>query len=169
MKDARDTELERELQYHKALARRGKSLSMLVKYYGEVETNLGKGYVFERVLDFDGKTSQELTAIFEDRERMEILLGDSAEAVLKRFKQLCFAEKIVVSNMDPYNYMIQRLSPEKYTIRVIDNIGTPAHVPLAYYFDYFAAKHIQKYWQRFVKKYASRYPEIFAEELREDK
>lgn len=165
MKNAADTELQRELKYYKALARRGKQLSMMVQYYGEVSTNLGTGYVFEQVKDFDGTTSHELTAIFKDRENMEKLLGCTAQEVLRKFQQLCFEEKPVVSNMDPYNYMIQRLSPTEYTIRVIDNIGTPSHIPLAYYFDYFASKHIHKYWRRFVKKYAPLYPDIFSEEF----
>ena len=165
MKDAEDTELQRELEYHKALARRGKHLSMLVQYYGEVQTNLGQGYVFEQVQDFDGTPSRELTVIFEDRENAEKLLGCSAQDVLRKFRKLCFDEKIVVSNMDPYNYMLQRLSENEYTIRVIDNIGTPAHLPLAYYFDYFAAKHIRKYWKRFVKKYKDVYPDVFPKDL----
>lgn len=165
MKDAQDTELERELKYHRIMAKRGKHLSMLVEYYGEEETNLGKGYIFEKVVDFDGKPSQELTAIFEDKENTEKLLGCTASELLHSFKDLCFKEMPVVANMDSYNFMIQRLSPTKYTIRVVDNIGTPAHLPLAYYFDFFAKKHIAKYWHRFAVRYNKKYPGFFTDDL----
>ena len=165
MKDAADTELLRELKYHKILKKRGKKLSMMVQYYGEVETNLGHGYIFERIMDFDGSPSREVSAIFEDRENTEKVLGCTVQDVLHKFHKLLMEEKVVVSNIDSYNYMLQRTSPSEYTIRVIDNIGTPAHLPLAYYFDFLAGRHIQKYWQRFVKRYSQKYPGVFPEDL----
>ena len=165
MKDSLDTELERELKYHRALARRGKKLSMLVEYYGEVETNFGKGYLFERVMDYTGETSRELSFVLDNPAETQKLLGCTTEDVLHRFHDMLLEQKLVVSNIDSYNYMIQLLSPTKYTIRAIDNIGTPAHVPLAYYFDFLALKHIKKYWARFAKRYSEKYPGIFPKDL----
>lgn len=165
MKDEKDAEIQRELGYYKTLKLLGKHPSMMAEYYGEVETNLGQGYCFERVLDYDGCPSRTLSAIFKDKAAEEEILGCSVEAVLLKFKQLLMEEKIVVSNIDPYNFMIQRLNAEEYTIRVIDNIGSPVHVPLSYYFDFVAKMHVKKYWLRFIEKYSSRYPNIMTSNL----
>ena len=49
-----DIDLSRELRYRKILHSQNKTISLLPKYYGEINTNLGKGYIFERIQDYDG-------------------------------------------------------------------------------------------------------------------
>ncbi|MBQ0068082.1 MAG: hypothetical protein KBS60_07905, partial [Phascolarctobacterium sp.] len=56
----KNDDMNKELKYRAVLTKRGKHLSMLPKYYGCVKTNLGDGYVFEYVRDFDGNVSKSL-------------------------------------------------------------------------------------------------------------
>ena len=49
-----DYDLMKELGYRRSRRRRGLSSELLPAYYGTVETNKGMGYVFERVVDYDG-------------------------------------------------------------------------------------------------------------------
>lgn len=51
-------EIKRELAYYKHLNSYLKDWRGLTRYYGTVETNLGTGYVYDRIVDFDGKISQ---------------------------------------------------------------------------------------------------------------
>lgn len=117
----RDTDIERELLYRKALEIRKKKLSLLPEYFGSVETNLGPGHVFEYIVDYDNQPSFELKSVFE--------------------KNL---------DVDPSNFMVQRISADRFTFKVVDNIGSPVMVPLAYYFDFVAERRIAKYWNRFI-------------------
>lgn len=48
-------EIKRELAYYKHLNSYLKDWRGLTRYYGTVETNLGTGYVYDRIVDFDGK------------------------------------------------------------------------------------------------------------------
>ena len=48
-------EIKRELAYYKHLESYLKDWSGLPRFYGEVETNLGRGFVYDRIVDFDGK------------------------------------------------------------------------------------------------------------------
>lgn len=50
-------EVRREVAYYRRLQKSLKDWSGIPKYYGEVETNLGSGYVYDRIIDFDGKPS----------------------------------------------------------------------------------------------------------------
>lgn len=61
----RDTDIERELLYRKALKIRNKKPSLLPEYFGSVETNLGPGHVFEYIVDYDNQPSLELKSVFE--------------------------------------------------------------------------------------------------------
>ena len=69
---------------------------------------------------------------------------------VRNFRDMLLAQKIVVSDVDPSNFMVQRISADRFTFKVVDNIGSPVMVPLAYYFDFVAERRIAKYWNRFI-------------------
>lgn len=159
-----DEDLERELRYRKALGKRAEEMTLLTKYFGEVETSQGKGYLFERVLDYDDKPSKTMLELFEETIHDKKLLTNLEELLLD-FKRVYFAEKISLAGIDPDNYLVQRISRTETRVRIIDNIGTSAFIPLAYYFDSLAAKRAKKYWRIFVNELSSRYRILFPEEF----
>lgn len=159
-----DIDLDKELKYRKVLKARNKYTSLLPKYLGEVKTNLGTGYVFERCCDYDGKTSLTIKEFISSKPAEPQHIEDVIQVILK-FREMYFQEKIVTSDMDPANFMIQRLSKDRYTIKIIDNIGTPVMIPLAYYIDYIATKRAKKYWSRFLYYLARVFPEVFTENV----
>ena len=159
-----DEDMERELRYRKALGKRADSMTLLTKYFGEVETSQGKGYLFERVIDFDGKASKTMLNLFEEAIRDKKNLP-SLEKILLDFKRVYFAEKIPLAGIDADNYLVQKVSPTETRVRIIDNLGTSAFIPLAYYFDAFAEKRARKYWQMFAREVSKRYRILFPEEF----
>lgn len=159
-----DTDLERELRYRRSRDKRKLESRLLTAYFGTVETNLGTGYVFERVRDFDGNTSRTI------RDVITAACSDSSvlpfvEEVMRKFKSMLFEELVITSNMEDDNFSIQRISESDYTIRITDNIGSPAFLPLAFYSDYFARRRTKKYWGRFLVYLRKRYPAVMTGEL----
>lgn len=165
-----DPDLERELRYRKTLGSRADSMTLLTKYFGEVDTSEGKGYLFERVIDFDGKSSKTLLNLLDEAIADKTKLP-ALEKILLDFKDVYFAEKIPLAGIDADNYLVQRISPTENRVRIIDNIGTSAAIPLAYYFDMFAQKRAVKYWRQFVGELSLRYhillPKNFLQQLGE--
>ena len=159
-----DPDFAKEMRYRKALGSRADSMTLLTKYFGEVETSKGKGYLFERVLDFDGKISQTMLNVFDNTIANKKLLP-ATEKLLLDFKRVYFDEKFLLAGVDPDNYLVQRISPTERRVRIIDNIGCSASIPLPYYFDYFALKRVKKYWARFVDLMRSDYGKIFSEDF----
>ena len=159
-----DPDFKKESRYRKALGDRADKMTLLTKYFGEVETSKGKGYLFERVLDFDGKNSQTMFNVLDDTVADKKLLP-ATEKLLLDFKKTYFDEKFLLAGVDPDNYLVQRISPTERRVRIIDNIGIATFVPLPYYFDYFALKRGKKYWRRFVDLMRSDYGKIFSEEF----
>lgn len=159
-----DPDFYKESRYRKALGDRADSMTLLTKYFGEVETSRGKGYLFERVLDYDGRISQTMLNVLDDTVADKKLLPDT-EKLLLDFKKTYFDERFLLAGVDPDNYLVQRTSPTERRVRIIDNIGIAAFVPLPYYFDFFALKRVKKYWKRFVDLMRSDYGEIFSEEF----
>ncbi len=159
-----DPDFAKETRYRKALGSRADSMTLLTKYFGEVETSKGKGYLFERVLDYDGKISQTMLNVFDDTIRDKKLLL-ATEKLLLDFKRVYFDERFLLAGVDPDNYLVQRISPTERRVRIIDNIGCSASIPLPYYFDYFALKRVKKYWARFVDLMRSDYGNLFDAEF----
>ena len=159
-----DPDFAKEMGYRKALGSRADSMTLLTKYFGEVETSKGKGYLFERVLDYDGKISQTMLNVFDDTIADKKLLPATKKLLLD-FKRVYFDEKFLLAGVDPDNYLVQRISPTERRVRIIDNIGCSASIPLPYYFDYFAQKRLKKYWARFVDLMRSDYGNLFDAEF----
>lgn len=146
----RDTDIEKELLYRKALKIRNKKPSLLPEYFGSVETNLGPGHVFEYIVDYDNQPSLQLKSVFEKNLDVREIFRVTPLEFVRNFREMLLAQKIVVSDVDPSNFMVQRISADRFTFKVVDNIGSPVMVPLAYYFDFVAERRIAKYWNRFI-------------------
>lgn len=120
---------------------------MLTKYYGTVETNQGTGYVYEFVRDYDGNPSRSLRDILEERNAhptdANIQLVDKA---LRVFKRELFADPILTTDMDPENFMVQRLSSDTITIRCIDNMGSHSSWPLDLYIPGLLQRRVRNNW-----------------------
>lgn len=159
-----DPDFKKESRYRKALGDRADKMTLLTKYFGEVETSKGKGYLFERVIDFDGKNSQTMFNVLDDTVADRKLLP-ATEKLLLDFKKTYFDEKFLLAGVDPDNYLVQRTSKTARRVRIIDNIGIASFIPLPYYFDYFAIKRAKKYWRRFVEQMCTEYGNIFSEDF----
>lgn len=142
-----DEDFDREMRYRRALGKRADSMTLLTKYFGEVDTNRGRGYIFENVIDFDGRESRTILSHIENPNSVDELIS-----ILLEFKRDFISQKFVAAGMDPDNFMVQRLSPNERRIKIIDNIGTSARVPLLYYSDFLMARRATKYWKRFVRE-----------------
>ena len=161
-----DEDLERELAYRKIREKRGLKSKLLTTYFGTVETNFGTGYVFEHVIDFDGSTSRTLAQLLKNAVS-DTRLVPVVTKVMCVFKAMWFEELISVSNVEPGNFMVQRYSETDFTVRIIDNIGSSAFIPLPYYFDCVAKFRTKKYWNRFLSELQSDYPSVMTAELKE--
>ena len=167
-----------EMEYRRSRKRRGlPQSSVMAKHYGNVETNFGTGYVFERVTDYDGTTSM----LIHDLVQLEMQArekGLSAKQIagtekkLPRVKdvlltmyEMILHERLIIKDYNCHNYMIQFSTPTSWSIRIIDGFGYRVLIPLAYYIDFFSVRHIHRFWHRFINDFSTtRYPGFFSKE-----
>lgn len=113
-----------------------------------VKTNLGKGYVFERIVDFDGRTSDSL----EDYLEQEGRFNDNYDLLLKlmcQFKKSFFEDRLITMDLFPENILIKKNSIDDWSGVLINDMGSGAKIPLEYYIDYFRKAKIKRKWDRF--------------------
>ena len=143
-------DLDRELRYLEVVSSCGGEHRMLPKYFGPVETNIGKGHVYEFITDYNGKACLTLELLCRD----DKLLAQYFDEIVNKLKQLkadMLNENIITMGLFAENILFQRVSASEFLVRVVNDMGSAALIPLEYYFGFIAKIRIKKRWRRFIE------------------
>ena len=146
-KESKQTKL--EVNYYKELEkRRMTNFKHLPKYFGEVKTDKGAGFVVELIRDFDGEVSK----TFEYYLKKDGVLKYKKE--LEEYKQY-FLDNCIIFNygMMPKNILLRKNSETDFDLVLIDGLGDVTYFTLPNKIPYFARKRINRRWDKFIKKY----------------
>lgn len=150
------TDLLREIDYIKVLKRRNKNYDILPQYYGEIETNLGHGYLFEVIRNFDKSKSITLQEILLSPELFKQNF-DLTVKLVKELKEKLFDNEIITMGLFPENIIFQKISPTNYKVRIVNDMGSGVLIPLEYYFHYFAKAKVARRWEQFINTLKKQY------------
>lgn len=157
-------DLKREINYIQVLHRRNKDYSILPQYYGKAETNLGTGYVFEIIRDYDGNKCKTL----EDFITSNKLFSENFNLIvtlLKELKSELYNNEIITMVLFPENIIFQQTAENVYKVRIINDMGSSVLIPLEYYFTYFAHTKILRRWVKFLEVLKTNYNSPLTDKL----
>ncbi|MCP4392497.1 MAG: hypothetical protein GY802_29670, partial [Gammaproteobacteria bacterium] len=134
-----DKQTRRELILYKNLWRRGMDdFEHIPRYYGKVETNLGEGFVVDKIMDYDGSVSRSLWWHFE----RGYPVAEFAP-YLDELRQYLLDNLIVFSvDMGRYNILFQKISAQQARLVVIDGLGNHTAINWLDNIAYFARRKI---------------------------
>lgn len=150
------SEASREEHYLTLLRRRGISWSALPRFHGTVETNAGKGWVFDLIRDEDGPVSATLHDYLKDEEKTEAVFSGLKKA-LPELKETLVGECIVTMNIKAKNIVYCRSTDASGRLVVIDNIGNSDYIPIADYLPFWARLKTRRKWTRFQSRLVHEY------------
>lgn len=162
-------DLIREINYIDVLKRRHKDYSILPKYFGKVNTNLGTGYVFEIIRDYNNGRTQTLEDFITD---LNLFSQNYSLIVrlLKELKEKLYKNEIITMVLFRENILFQKTDENTYRVRIVNDMGSAVLIPLEYHFKYFAHTKILRRWKMFLdvlrNKYASHLSEKLIEEIK---
>lgn len=162
-------DLIREINYIDVLKRRHKDYSILPKYFGKVNTNLGTGYVFEIIRDYNNGRTQTLEDFITD---LNLFSQNYSLIVrlLKELKEKLYKNEIITMVLFPENILFQKTDENTYRVRIVNDMGSAVLIPLEYHFKYFAHTKILRRLKMFLEvlrnKYASHLSEKLIEEIK---
>ncbi|RXJ96214.1 hypothetical protein CRV00_03280 [Malaciobacter molluscorum] len=151
LKDSKETK--RELKYYKKLIKKNIPFDSLSKYYGEVQTNLGKAEVFELIRDNDETISMEVDKYLNNSNNIEEI--ENLLKLVPLLKKYIFKNKIFVKDLNTVNIMYQQ-NGEKSRLVIIDGLSHSNYNPFFYICDYFINKKINKSWNGFINSLKKR-------------
>ncbi len=117
------------------------------KFFGEIETNLGIGFVYELIKD---EKNQKISLTLRDYLEMETSpFSDAilAEA-LNRMKEHLIKHKIFISDLKARNLCCKVLEDNSIELIIIDGLGHRDFLPFADYISYFAKKKVERRFEK---------------------
>lgn len=119
-KDEHNNQNELEYSYMKYITKRKNiNLSQVTDCYGYVNTNLGKGLVFDRVLDFDGTPSKSFRYLV----AYNLISREEQENLLEDLNNYLEKNKILFHDNSMTNIFYKKLSENKSTLVIVDGLG----------------------------------------------
>lgn len=141
-----------EYMYYNYLEKKNVSLKYLSKCFGFIDTNLGEGLVFERILDFDNTPSKSFKVYLQNKSFNKLL----ENSLVNNLKKYLFENDILFIDVDLSNVFCQKISNDKYKLVIIDGLGA-RRLNWRFYLYLFSKKFtrykIKKQWKKFYNNY----------------
>lgn len=108
-----------EKYYYSKLKKRNNISPFISEYYGEIETNLGIGLVFEKVTDEDGQSSKSIYALLKSN---QISVSEAKKILQTVFNDL-YDNAILLGDATKDQILLQKKNGT-YLPKIIDGLGT---------------------------------------------
>lgn len=144
----------REVKFYQQLTSRGVPTVRITHYHGEVETSLGRGYVYDVIRDVNGNPSQPFGAyIKNDPSR-------SAEYIqmLKTLEDYLFDNSVVFYDLNVWNILCKEKEDGSLEPFIIDGVGDVVAIPVLNLSKRLLNQKIKRRWLRLISKMKKNYP-----------
>lgn len=142
-------DLNREVNYLCSHYRRKHVSTILPRFHGVVQTNLGRGYVVERLQNADGTSCLSLQDWLETAEPNASLDAQINQAMLTLKKKIR-EEQVLSLTIYPENVLFLKDVAGNYHPFLVNDLGDAARIPLAYWLESVRLHSIDKRWQEFL-------------------
>lgn len=143
-----------EYKYTNFLKSKNRSFEHITKCYGFVDTNLGKGLVFDRVLDYTNEQSKS----FKEYVLNSSLPIDTEKKLIEELKNYIFSNDILFIDVDLSNLFCKEYEKGKYKLIIIDGLGArrigfrfSLYLKSKIFTKYKMKKQWKKFWQNYLK------------------
>lgn len=141
-----------EEKYYRFLEKQKASFEHIVKCYGFINTNLGEGLLFDKVVDYDGKDSQHFRYYL----RNNLLDSEIEEKLLGELQTYLMDNNILFIDVSTVNLFCQEIAKDSYKLVIFDGLGARRYG--FKFFGYMLSKNFTRYkvkkqWKLFFNNY----------------
>jgi len=108
-----------EYIYMNYLIKKNTDLSSITKCYGYIDTNIGKGLIFDKVLDFDSAPSKSFRYYLANK----LISYDEQKALLLNLQEYLEQNDILFIDTSLTNIFCKKINDTKYTLIIVDGLG----------------------------------------------
>ena len=111
---------ELEYMYMSYLKRKSINLSHVTDCYGYIDTNFGKGLIFDRVLDYDNKPTKSFRFMVANK----IILMDIQKELIEELKNYLETNLVLFVDTSLTNIFCQEIDENRYKLIIVDGLGS---------------------------------------------
>ncbi|MBS7328896.1 MAG: hypothetical protein KIG68_09175 [Oxalobacter sp.] len=141
-------EIVRELKYYEVLNHSLKDWSGVPRYYGQVQTDIGTGYVYDLIKNYDGTPAVTLEKMMQECETFED--AQKILGIFRSLKQYLHDNEIQTLPLQSYNILCQKTGTDEYRPVACDNLGERAGIPLSRWFTFLCHRKQERRWKVFM-------------------
>lgn len=145
-----------EYSYYQRLQKRHVQPTCIPKCYGWVETNRGRGLVFDFILNEDGTAAPRLIAALDQG----LLSAEQAKELLWDLKQRMLKELIIPSDLHLDNILLQHRQSQPRLV-LVDGIGNRNIIKITEQIPVLGRMKIERHWVRLWQRLYDRHSEYF--------
>lgn len=140
--------------YYNILIKNKVSFSNIPKCYGYIETNLGKGLIFDRILNYD----RSLCKSFRYMIAHKLISMEEQKKLIEDLKNYLFNNKILFVDSSLTNILYQKKNENESSLIIIDGLGAKR---MGFKFwlyrisSLYTNYKIKKQWSKFMSSYKS--------------
>jgi len=105
--------------YFEYLKKKNTNLSHIATYYGEIDTNFGRGLVFERVLDYDKAQSKSIRYFMVH----SLISQDLQKKLLFELRDYLSKNSILFIDTSLTNIFCKKIDENNYKLVIVDGLG----------------------------------------------
>ena len=143
----------RERNYLKFLKKKNRDLTYISQYMGTLDTNLGKGHVFELVRDEKNNIAPTLKTAIQNKH----IECHEVEELVNQLKTYLYTQSICAYDLSPNNIVVVKNSNSKWSLKIIDGIGISQPNPFIIHFKTLTHKVLDKSFKRLKRKIRTSY------------
>lgn len=144
------SESQKEIKYYRFLENQNISWEFISKYHGSIETNLGKGEIFDLIKDYDDNISKTLFYYIKKEEYSHEI--PKYILLLKQLRKYTINEKIIIKDLNTKNIICQRIDKNNLKLIFIDGILNNDYLYYSNYSSFLSTKKLNKVWNTFENK-----------------
>jgi hypothetical protein len=149
------SETKKEIAYYNYLINKNISFKHLSRYYGKIHTDIGIGYTFDLIKDYDGKISKTLSYYLQTEEKTKSIANPLK--LLEELKNYTLEEEIIVKDLNTKNMLYQKIDEDNGKLIIIDGIANSRFLYPSRYFKNFRLQKIQSLWKDFEQSLPIKY------------
>lgn len=146
------TRNEIEYEYYKFLERLKIPFYHISKCYGFIDTNLGKGLIFDKVYDYTGNIS----ISFSNAIKQNKFNNDIEDILIKELQSYLFKNKVLFIDSGLHNILCCEYEKDRYKLVIIDGLGAKRKGFKFWFYlnsEIYTKYKIRKEWKKFIQKY----------------
>ena len=138
--------------YMSYLKKKEKDLNQVAQYYGQINSNLGSGLVYERIIDYDNQPSKSFRYYIANK----LISQETQKKLVEELRLYLEINSILFVDTSMTNIFCKKIDEKNYKLIIVDGLGAKRMGTKFWFyrnFQLYTKYKIKRQWDKFMQMY----------------